>query len=226
MIRNDYYVYLHLRRTDGKVFYVGKGTRRRAWSMNRKNPHWRRTVAKHGYDVILIHRDMTESCALSFERALIRAYSSPELTNLTDGGEGASGYSHTLEGRAKMSAAWQTRVVSDETRLRLSAFQRGRKHSPEHVLKQAEAQKGKTYSEETKAKIGAAHRGKVISEAHRSAMSKRVECSNGMVFPSVTSAALWVRSDCGYPKASKTNIIYCLKGVTSVAYGLRWSYVE
>lgn len=41
----DFYVYLHSRATDGKVFYVGKGSEYRYKSKQRNN-YWRRTVNK------------------------------------------------------------------------------------------------------------------------------------------------------------------------------------
>lgn len=223
--KNRYYVYLHLKKTDSTVFYVGKGTANRAWNFkHRTNPHWQHIYAKHGCDVVIVARDMPEVCALSLERALIRVYGKT-LCNLTDGGEGASGYVHTEVGRKKMSEAWVGRVITDEWRANMSRVRKGKPHSAEHVRKQAQAQMGKTYSDETKAKIGAAQKGKTISEAHLAAMSKKIECGNGMSFPSVSAAARWVKDECGFPKANKTNIIYCLKGVTASAYGFTWRYL-
>lgn len=258
--KNDAYVYVHIRASDGTVFYVGKGTKRRAWNRRNRNPWWRSTVAKHGLEVAIVKDGMSESCAFSLERALIRAYSGT-LCNLTDGGEGASGYRHTEEtkeimramkigyapkvpiesiraaarkrvgtkmsdeARAKMSAAWEGRIITDEWRANISKAHKGRKHSPEHVKNQADAQRGRKLTTEQKSHIGSFHKGKKLSPEHMAAMSKPVQCSSGEVFPSVSAAAQWVRDECGFPKASKTNIIYCLKGVTSVAYGFTWSYL-
>lgn len=259
--KNNAYVYLHLRESNGSVFYVGKGTFNRAWDRRKRTQWWRNIVAKHGLSIIIVKRDMSEACAFSLERALIRAYHG-QLCNLTDGGEGSSGYKHTAEtraklsvmkkgkkppplsaearakiakantgrkmsdeARAKMSAAWVGRVITPEWRAKLTAAQKGRPHSKEHVENQAAAQRGKKLSEEHKKAIGDFHRGKTISEAHLAAMSKKIECGNGMSFPSVSAAARWVKDKCGFPKANKTNIIYCLKGVTASAYGFTWRYL-
>lgn len=223
--KNEYYVYLHLRKSDGRVFYVGKGKGNRAWNLkHRTNPHWQRVFRKHGCEVVLVCQGLPEVCALSMEKALIGVYRS-SLCNMTDGGEGASGYVHTPDGRAKMSAAWEGRIVTEEWRSNMSKARKGKPHSPEHVRKQADAQKGKVYSEETKAKIGAAHKGKKLSADHMAAISKPVGCSNGMNFSSGHEAARWVRENTKFIKASRANIGYCLKGKTSHAYGFTWSYL-
>lgn len=223
--KNEYYVYLHLRKSDGSVFYVGKGKGRRAWNLkHRTNSRWQRVSRKHGCEVVLVAQDLPEVCALSMERALIGVYRN-SLVNMTDGGEGASGYVHTPEGRAKMSAAWEGRVVTEEWRANMSKARKGKPHSPEHVRKQAEAQRGKVYSEETKAKIGAAQRGKKLSPDHIAAISKPLKCDNGMNFPSSSAAARWVRENTSFHKASGVNIRYCLKGITTSAYGFVWCYL-
>lgn len=100
-----YYVYAHHRKSDGSLFYIGKGQRDRATSQ-RRNIYWKRIVAKHGFCVRYIQKNMTEVCALSFERALIAIHKS-SLCNLTDGGEGTSGFSQKLsdETKAKIGKA-------------------------------------------------------------------------------------------------------------------------
>jgi hypothetical protein len=46
---DEYYVYLHIRKDTGNVFYVGKGKCRRAfWSSNR-NRHWCAISQKVGF---------------------------------------------------------------------------------------------------------------------------------------------------------------------------------
>lgn len=257
--KNDAYVYVHIKGSDGTVFYVGKGTKRRAWDRRKRNPWWRSIVAKHGLEVAIVKDGMSESCAFSLERALIRAYAGT-LCNLTDGGEGASGYRHTeesiavmkamkigytpkvpiesvraaarkrvgtkmsAEARAKMSAAWEGRVITEEWRANISKAQKGRKHSDEHVRNQADAQRGRKLSAEQKAHIGSFHKGKKLSPEHIAAISKPVACSNGMFFSSGHEAARWVRENTKFIKASRVNIGYCLKGKTSHAYGFTWSY--
>lgn len=100
-----HYTYIHRRASDRKIFYVGKGKNRRAWSNDRKNLHWRRTVAKHGLIVEVVKDGMKEPCALTLERILVGMIGRENLVNLTDGGEGGTGYIPPPEVRAKMSAA-------------------------------------------------------------------------------------------------------------------------
>lgn len=60
--------------------------------------------------------------------------------NMTDGGEGATGYTHSEEIRARISQSkrgraqpWSKRPKTAEHRANLSASKRGKKFSPEHI---------------------------------------------------------------------------------------------
>jgi hypothetical protein len=88
----NFFVYLHRRKTNGKVFYVGKGTRYRHKTTWGRNPHWWNIVNKHGYTIEIVETGMQEWWALELERELILKYKDQGLANLTDGGEGMSGY--------------------------------------------------------------------------------------------------------------------------------------
>lgn len=73
--RRDYYVYFH-RDNSGNVFYVGKGTDRRAWSTDR-HPVWHKYVAERlgGRYNVEIHRDgLTEPEAEALEDQLIAKF--------------------------------------------------------------------------------------------------------------------------------------------------------
>lgn len=133
-----HYVYVHRRASDNGIFYVGKGKGRRAWSLDRKNRHWNNVARKHGLCVDVVKSDMPEPCALAWERIIIRIVGRENLTNLTDGGEGATGYIPPPETRAKMSAAASARKRaphSAETRAKIAAAHRGMKASPQSIAK-------------------------------------------------------------------------------------------
>lgn len=92
-----FYVYVHKTADTGNIFYVGKGCRNRAYSTNRRNVFWQRVVKKHGFIVEIIYSGLTEQDAFKIEIDTIynlRLYGE-RLTNLTVGGEGASGYKWT-----------------------------------------------------------------------------------------------------------------------------------
>lgn len=70
-MKNDYYVYLH-KTLDGKVFYVGKGRLKRAWSKAGRNLLWKE-VSANGYSVELYKENLSEKEALELETYLIRS---------------------------------------------------------------------------------------------------------------------------------------------------------
>ena len=41
-MKNDFYVYIHKRQSDGIVFYVGKGRGKRAYYFHERNDHWKK----------------------------------------------------------------------------------------------------------------------------------------------------------------------------------------
>jgi len=72
------------------------------------------------------------------------------------GSKGHTGKKHDEQSRAKMSAARQKRVISDETRAKTSASLKGRIISDEARAKMRAANTGKIHSEEARAKMSAA----------------------------------------------------------------------
>jgi hypothetical protein len=83
--RRDFYIYVH-KTKEGKVFYVGKGTGKRAWSPDR-HALWRKFVNERldgRYDVEIVMSNLTEHEALEREGELIRQYGS-ELVNWLPG---------------------------------------------------------------------------------------------------------------------------------------------
>lgn len=242
---NTFYVYTHHRATDGAVFYVGKGTRGRAYKTHGRNLHWKRVVAKHGYYVTIVADGMTESEALQKEIKLIADIGKIALCNMTDGGEGMSGHTHSVETKRKQSESAK-RVVRSEARLaklktlnvgrtaspatkqKMSDARKGYEHSPEAIEKMR--QKANARSPETIAKQVAANTGKIRSAEARLNMAaaqkgKSVECSNGMTFEKLTHAAKWLKEN-GHPKASVQAIVKASSAKHRVAYGFGWRIRE
>lgn len=99
---NIYYVYMYLR-TDGTPYYVGKGKERRAYEKHVSVP-----VPRDKSRILFPHTNLSETDALCLEVEMIALYGRKNngtgiLRNLTDGGEGISGYRHTDETRRIIS---------------------------------------------------------------------------------------------------------------------------
>ena len=154
-----HYTYAHSK-PDGTIFYIGKGIGRRAYSKNR-NDYWKRIVAKYGYEVQILAYWDTEEEALDHEVLLISCMKDMkiELCNLTDGGEGATGYKHTNEHKTKLkgnsygASTWgmtfKGKKHSEESKAKMSYVRIGNKNKA-----------GTTLSKESKAKISASNLGK------------------------------------------------------------------
>ena len=106
-----YYVYVHTRNDTGKVFYVGKGQGKRAWSSDSRNPHWKSIVKKAGgHTVNIVFRSDVEQEAFDEEMRLILKHGRIDLgtgilCNKTDGGEGTSGAVCSPETRERMTGS-------------------------------------------------------------------------------------------------------------------------
>lgn len=132
-----YYTYAHYT-PEGRLFYIGKGSSvRRSQYLLGRNNYWNKIVAKYGAPVIKILGEWdVESDALLHEKLLISTFRflGYKLCNLTNGGEGTSGYKHTPEhieknrlARLGKSATWNIgRRHSEETRKKCGAANVGR----------------------------------------------------------------------------------------------------
>lgn len=177
MVVTDFYVYIHRRATDNKVFYVGKGHAGRAWSSKGRNKYWHKIVGKHGFIVEIALTGIQEWYTLEREIELIakfRAFGF-ELANVTDGGDGVSGLKFTAASRKRMSDTHKARYASNpELRAKISARMTNMpaEEKAEMLCKASEAIKSpdvrKKLSEASKAMWGAAE----FREKHSAAMSE------------------------------------------------------
>lgn len=189
MQEKRHYVYT-LAYPDGRVFYVGKGVNkriiahesevRRGDAVNPYKANVIKSIWASGGKVVKekIAYFETHEEALQYEIALI--FFMDGLTNLTNGGEGASGLKingRTLsaETRRKISASMTGkpkseehrrnmlgRQISEETRRKLS-----KPRSEEVRLRISQGLKGQPYSEERLRRMSEVQRGKVLSAEHR-----------------------------------------------------------
>jgi len=119
-----YYTYIHYKADTNEPFYIGKGHSKRAYSMNNRNKWWHATVKKHDYKVEILSRFETDKEALDHEVFLIKVFRELgyKLCNLTDGGEGISGFKHSDEYKERC----KQRTYSAETLKKMSLAKIGK----------------------------------------------------------------------------------------------------
>jgi very-short-patch-repair endonuclease len=91
--------------------------------------------------------------------------------------KGRPGRPQSAESRDKIKAARAKQVITAETRAKMSAAMKGRRltvHSAESRAKLAAAQTGKKATPETRAKMSAAHTGKPKSPTHNAAVKAAI----------------------------------------------------
>lgn len=147
-----FYVYEHWRPDTDLPFYVGKGSGQRAWrfdkhSYNRHYTNIVRKLARLGMcpEVRMVAQALDEAGALALEVERIAHWRAVgvKLTNLTDGGDGASGYQMTAEQKERHREGLKRRVMTPEWRANISAALKGKSKTPEHIKAVADSQRGK-----------------------------------------------------------------------------------
>jgi len=131
----SFYVYEHIRKDTGEVFYVGKGSGNRCFAKTGRNIYWHRVVAKsNGFFVKKIIENIDEELSFLVEIERIDQFKKLgfRLTNLTSGGEGLSGLLHTEETKRKIQLANIGSRHSDESYAQMANKKRGVKLSEEH----------------------------------------------------------------------------------------------
>lgn len=144
---NEYYTYAYLRE-DGTPYYIGKGKGRRAYKSHiRQNKT--NLKPKDNSKIIFLKKNLTEESANKHEVYMISIFGRKDLgtgilRNMTNGGDGISGYSHSEDTKKKISKPGGKNPFY------------GKKHSPEAIEKMKLASKNrkrKPHSEETKNKM-------------------------------------------------------------------------
>jgi hypothetical protein len=171
-MKQDFYVYEHRRKDTGAVFYVGKGCGQRSKNLHNRGLYWCNVAkAAGGINITYPVINVDEEMALLAEMELIDAYRKRgiRIVNISDGGEGTTGWAPTEETKRKIGEANKhTPKASGE---RHGMY--GKKHSEESLVKMRESQKGlragerhpmfgKNHTEEARAKVAESKKGKCV----------------------------------------------------------------
>jgi hypothetical protein len=146
---NRFYTYAYLRE-DGTPYYIGKGSRKRAYERNR----WEIKPPKDKCRIIILKQNLNEEEAFKHEKYMISVFGRKDLgngilRNRTNGGEGPSGV-----------------LVSEETRRKQSELKKFKYSSEKNPMH------GKSHSEESRKRMSKSHMGKIMSEESRKRMSE------------------------------------------------------
>ena len=126
-------------------------------------PFWN-AIQKYGWDNIqheIVAYELTKDEACSLEKRLIKQYKSNDRAfgyNLTEGGEGVCGFTHSAETRQKLSKSLKGRIIPEEQRKKISGALTGRPNT---------WQSGVPLSESVKKKISASLQGHLVSDETR-----------------------------------------------------------
>ncbi len=171
-MENKYYIYLHIKKTDGTPFYIGKGKcgTNRFNSSHGRNKFWHNIVNKYGYDVIIIENNLEPIISCEREQYWInrigrRDLGNGPLVNMTDGGEGANG----------RIVAFEHRKFGEKNHFY------GKTHNEDTKNKIKISNKKRVWSEESKNKLSNSQKGKIITQEIRDKISIKVKgVNNGM----------------------------------------------
>lgn len=184
-------VYLHKRKDNNNVFYIGIGkTEARAFDLlpKRRNIHWQRVAEKYGVYVEVIHKDISWNNACEIEKALIiyyRAlYGSKNITNIVDGGQGSNGLIISAEAKQKMREKKLGVKQPDHVKLKRAESLRKTLQNPEVRAKYAAASTGRNHTEETKEKMSNRAKGGGNNSA-----KKVIDNVTGQIFDCMKDAA-------------------------------------
>ena len=159
---NRFYTYAYLRE-DRTPYYIGKGTGKRLYDKGKGEVGKPKDKSR----IIFLKQNLTEQEAFKHEIYMIAVFGRKDLgtgilRNLTNGGDGSSGYIHNEESLKKISYSKKGKP----------SHNKGKSLSEEHKRKLREAHKGKTLSEEHKRKLSVINKGKTFSEETRKKLSE------------------------------------------------------
>jgi hypothetical protein len=192
---NNTLLYFHRRKNTNEVFYVGIGSKYRAKSSKDRNAYWHNIVNKVGYDIEIVHKDLSWKEACELETKYIKQFGRKDLglgnlVNMTDGGDGTKGHippKKVLEERSKrMIGKKQSKETNvkksqslkdfwndeDNKKMMSDAIKLAHTNNPEIAKKISESSKGKIFSDKTRKKMSISGRNKKMPDNFSETMSE------------------------------------------------------
>lgn len=227
-----FYVYIHIRNDNGKVFYVGRGKEYRAWAKTGRNKHWTNVFKKCGLSVEIVESGLSLEESNLLEKMVIEmaVFCGCRLANRTSGGDGCSGFEFEDASRIKMSRSHGGKRVFCSNGMVFDTGQKAADWLNEngnplalsgHVSACARGVRGSAYGyswwyegDDPKCYIPRYERLSITS-------SKGVSCSNGMIFRNTKKAEEWLKTQ-GFQKAHRSGIESAIRGDVLIAYGFTW----
>lgn len=131
-----FYIYIHTIIETNEIFYIGKGSNKRAWNTHTRNEFWKRITNKYPYKIDIVFQSYSENDVYKKEIELINLHR--PKANLVSGGKG---------GRTGMK-------LSDEIKNKISKKLKGKISN----------RLGSKLSEDTKRKIGEKSKGRISKQ--------------------------------------------------------------
>ena len=99
---NNFVLYMHTKKTDGLIFYIGIGSKKRSKDRVKRSDRWKEIYRECGRDVTILVSNLYLEHAKELEKKMIAFYGREDkglgfLVNKTNGGEGTEGYIKTEE---------------------------------------------------------------------------------------------------------------------------------
>ena len=98
----NFYVYGHRTKTDGKCFYIGKGKGDRYKTFYSRNRHWHKIVNHHGFEPVILVNNLSENKAFELEAYICEQIGYKNLINIRKE-KGWGGHEHSVGTKLKLS---------------------------------------------------------------------------------------------------------------------------
>jgi hypothetical protein len=163
-MKENAYVYCHIRKDKNEIFYIGIATKktRADESFNRRNNIWGKIASKTDYDIAILYENLSWEQACEMEKAMIKSHGkiydgTGSLANITDGGDGTIGVVRANEHLKGINLTEQHKLnikngLLNSNKIRKSYSEEYRKILSDR-MKLNKYCFGKKLSEETKSKM-------------------------------------------------------------------------